>query len=590
MFKNIFVILATSLALAACTKKAPENDNTINYGLRTNLKALDPEQGSETSANEIIPNIFETLFEYHYLKRPVVLQPLLAEAMPTVSKDGRTYTIKIKKGIRFQDSEVFPDGKGREVKAQDFIYSWKRIADPRNKGEGWWIFDGKIEGINDWNAKLAKGGKPEEVNEAFNAPISGLQAPDDYTIVIKLAKPFYQLNNVLAMPFASVVPKEAVDKYGEEFMNHPVGTGPYKFESWIRGNKVTLVRNPNWHGGTYPNEGAPGDQEAGLLADAGKPLPFADKLVFHEIPEAQPRWLNLMKGALDFGGIPKDNFDNTITDGKLKPEMVSKGMKLWTFPSLEVVYIGFNMADPLLGKNLELRRALSLAYDGQTARKKFYNDRATIAMSPLSPDIDGYDAKFVNPWKEFNVEKAKEHLKKAGYPEGKGLPAIEYNISGSSTDRQMGEYVQQQFQKIGVQVNIISSSWPQFIERLNQKKAQMFGIAWVADYPDQGNMLQTLYSKSAAPGPNNSNYNSKEFDALFEQSEKIPPGPARIALFHKMRDQFVKDVPWIPTVHRLNDIIYQGWINNLKRHDIIRNSYKYIRVDQAKKAELKAKL
>lgn len=585
MFKKIFVILATSTLAMACTKRAGEVDNSIRYSLRVNLKGMDPAQAAEEGGNEVMPNIYETLYEYHYLKRPLEMIPLLAEGMPTVSKDATTFTIKLRPGVKFQDSSVFKDGKGREVVASDFIYSWKRIADPRLKGEGFWIFDKKVKGLNEWRDKLAK-------NEGkFEDPIEGFSAPDDHTLVIKLAKPSYQFAYILAMPYTSVVPHEAVEKYKDEFMNHPVGTGPFMFESWTRGNKLTLVRNPNWHGGTYPTEGEAADKDRGLLADAGKALPFVDQLVFFEIIETQPRWLNLMKGALDFMGVPKDNFDAAIANGKLKPELEAKGVKLWNYPYLETVYLGFNMADPVLGKNADLRKALALAYDQKTATTKFYNDQALTAHSPLAPEIDGFDPRFKNPYKEYSLEKAKEFLKKAGYPEGKGLAPIEFSIASSTQDRQMAEFVSQQFGKIGVKVNIASNSWPQFIERLNNKKAQMFGIAWGADYPDQDNMLQTLYGPNASPGPNNANYSSKEFDALFEKAEVMRPGPERTVLIHKMRDQFVKDMPWIPTVHRIGNMVYHGWVHNMKRHETFKGSmYKYLRVDLDKKKELKSKL
>lgn len=585
MFKNIFVILATSTLALACTKRAGEVDNSIRYSLRVNLKALDPAQASDEASNEIIPSIFETLYEYHYLKRPLETVPLLAEGAPVVSKDAMTYTIKIRPGVKFQDSPVFKDGKGREVTAADFIYSFKRIADPNGKGEGFWIFDKKIKGINEWRDKLSK------KEGKFEDPIEGLSAPDEHTLVIKLTKPSYQFKYILAMPYTSVVPHEAVEKYGDEFMNHPVGSGPFVFESWTRGNKIVLNRNKNWHGGTYPTEGEAGDKENGLLADAGKALPFVDQIVFFEIIETQPRWLNLMKGALDFVGVPKDNFDAAVQDGKLKPELAAKGMKLWVYPWSDVVYIGFNMTDPLLGKNADLRKALSLAYDQKTATKKFYNDQALTAASPLAPQIDGFDPNFKNPYKEFSVEKAKEYLKKAGYPDGKGLPPLEFSITSSTQDRQMAEYLQQQFERIGVKVTIASNSWPQFLERLNNKKAQMFGISWGADYPDQDNMLQTLYGPNASPGPNNANYANKEFDALFEKAEVMAPGPERTAILRKMRDQFVKDMPWIPTVHRIGNMVYHGWVMNLKRNEIVKGSgFKYLRVDLDKKKELKSKL
>lgn len=584
MFKTICALLAISLAGVSCTRRSSDNENSVSYGLKGHLKALDPAQASEETSNEVLPNIYETLLQYHYLKRPLVTEPLLAKAMPEVSKDGLTVKIRLLEGVRFHDSEVFPEGKGRLVTAEDFVFSWKRLADPRLKGEGFWLFDGKIKGLNEWRDRLAK-------NEGrFEDPIEGLQTPDAQTLVLRLTRPWYQLNYILAMPYTSVVPHEAVEKYGEEFMNHPVGTGPFVFASWVRGNKVTLKRNPNWHGGTYPTEGAPGDKERGLLADAGKPLPFIDTLVFQEMPESQTRWLNVMKGHLDFMAIPKDNFDSAMDKGQLKPDLAQKGMRIFSAPAQEVVFCGFNMQDPILGSNVELRRALALAYDGETARQKFYNNQAALAHSPLAPDIEGYDPNFRNPYKEFNLAKAKEHLKKAGYPDAKGLPPLEYSVPNTTTDRQMAEYLEQQFAQIGVRVNIVSNSWPQFIERINSRKVQMFGIAWGADYPDQNNMLQTLYSKNASPGPNQANYSNKEFDALFEKAERMPPGPARTELYKKMRDKFVEDMPWIPTVHRINNILYNGWVNNLKRHEAVFGMYKYLRVDLQKKSELRAKL
>lgn len=585
MLARLFAIFCALIVLSNCTKKSSVPLNAIEYPLRIGLSGMDPQARGDEATNEVILNMYEPLLQYHYLKRPLVVEPLLADGMPTVSKDGLTHTFKIKKGVKFHDSEVFKDGKGREMVAQDFIYSWKRLADQKTKSEGWWIFDGRIKGLNEWRDKLAKG------EATYDTPVEGLQTPDSHTLVITLNKPFYQLNYVLTMAFSAVVPREAVDKYGGEFMNHPVGTGPFVFESWIRGNKVTLKKNPNWHGGTYPTEGEAGDKEAGLLADAGKPVPFVDMLIFHEVPEDQPRWLNLMKGNFDFAGIPKDNFDAAMaSDKELKPEIKEKGIRLIIYPWPDVVYMGFNMEDPVLGKNLNLRKALCYAYDQKTASEKFYNNRVITAHSPIAPDMEGYDPEFKNPCKEYSLEKAKEYLKKAGFPDGKGLAPIEYSSSASTTGRQMGEYMAQQFEKIGVKINIAQHSWPQFQDRLKTKKVQIYGVAWGADYPDAENMLQLLYGPNESPGSNNSNFKNKEFDSLYEQAAKLPPGPARTALYKKMRDIFVAELPWIPTVHRLGYQLAHGWMHNLKPHEIIDGHYKYMRVDTAKKEELKKKL
>lgn len=576
-------MIAFVFALTACTSKQDTNDNTIYAALTANVKGLDPVYASDVYSNEVASQIFETLVGYHYLKRPLTLEPRLAEAMPTVTDNGLTHTFKIRKGIRFADDAAFPEGKGRELKAQDFIYSWKRLADPSILSDGFWIFDGKIKGLNEWREAMTK----KTAN--YDTPIEGLQAPDDYTLVIKLTKPYFQLHYVLAMTYSAPVPREAVEKYGKEFLNNPVGTGPYKVSEWVRNNKITLVKNPNWAGQTYPTEGEAGDQEAGLLADAGKKLPFADKIVFSEIIEDQPRWLNFMKGNLDYISIPKDNFDTAIKDGKLKEEFAGKGMYLLVTPDPDVTYVGFNMKHNILGKKPEIRKAMALATNSKALIERFYNGRAVEAHSPIPPGIDGYDPNFKNPYAEYNVEKAKELLKAAGFPEGKGLE-FAYETTNSSTARQLAEQFQQEMAAIGIKIKINTSSWPQFQSKLKQNKAEIWGIGWVADYPDAENFFQLLYGPNASPGPNDSSFKNAEFDKLYQQASNMPPGPERTKIYQKMRDIYVNEMPWIVNTHRITYEVSQGWLKNYKRHITIPDVYKYMKVDTAKRAELKAKL
>lgn len=578
------VIAASLLIFSACTKKVDNKDSTINAIIEANIEGLDPVNLNDVYANTVATQIYETLLHYHYLKRPLQLQPLLAAEMPKVSADGLTHTFKIKTGMRFQDSEAFPDGKGREVTAEDFIYSWKRLADPANRSEGFWVFDGRIKGLNEWREKKQKG------EADYSTPVEGLKAPDKHTLVIQLTQPYYQLQYVLALSYTAVVPKEAVDKYGPEFMNHPVGTGPYKFDSWVRGSKVTLSKNPTWHGGTYPTEGAPGDKEAGLLEDAGKALPFAEKLVFHEIIEDQPRWLNMMKGNVDFSSIPKDNFDNSVKGKELTDELKKKGLKLFISVEPDITYTAFNMTDPVLSKHEAVRKAMSLAYDTNTLIEKFYNGRAIVAHSPIPPDVDAYDPSFRNPYKEYDVAKAKELLKTAGFPEGKGLPEFEYHTTSTSTARQMAEYFKQNMEAIGIKVKIVTSAWPQFTAKIREKKAQIWGIAWLADYPDAENFLQLLYGGNASPGPNGANFKNDEFDKLYREAALLPPGPARTKLYHKMRDIVVEKSPWIPNAHRLGYLVYHSWLKNFKHHPIIYDNYKYMKIDTQLRADQKAKL
>ncbi|MDX9731844.1 MAG: ABC transporter substrate-binding protein, partial [Bdellovibrionales bacterium] len=186
--------VAIALAVTGCTKKRfDENDNSLNLVLRANVKGLDPASANDQYSATVIGQMYEGLLQYNYLKRPYTLEPALAAALPEISKDGLTYTFKIKKGVKFHDNAAFPDGKGREITAQDFIYSWKRLADPRNVSEGFWIFDGKIKGLNEWATAV----KAEKAD--YDTPVEGLQAPDAETLVVKLTSVYHQLYYVLAM-------------------------------------------------------------------------------------------------------------------------------------------------------------------------------------------------------------------------------------------------------------------------------------------------------------------------------------------------------------------------------------------------------
>ena len=589
-FLQVFLAgaVAVALAMTGCTKKRfDENDTTLNLVLRANVKGLDPINANDQYSATVIAQMYEGLLQYNYLKRPFALEPKLIEAMPEISKDGLTYTFKLKKGVKFQDNAAFKDGKGREITAQDFIYSWKRLADPRNTSEGFWIFDGKIKGLNEWATAV----KAEKAN--YETPVEGLSAPDANTLVVKLTGVYHQLGYVLTMPFAAVVPREAVEKYGKEFLNNPVGTGPFVLEKasdWVRNSKITLKKNPTYRSDLYPTEGATGDSEKNLLADAGKPMPFADKLVFSEIAEDQPRWQNGLKGNFDWFEIPKDNFENAVKDNKIAPELGTKAMTLDITPALDITYYGFNLVDPLFAKNKLLRQAMSRAYDSKTSIKKFLNDRGVAAQGPVPPGIDGYEESYKNVYSQYDVAAAKELLAKAGYPDGKGLPELTFEGLSDSTARQSAEFFTQAMAQIGIKVKINSNTWPQFQDKIKSQKAQIFGIAWGADYPDAQNFFQLFYSKNRSPGPNDTSYNNAEFDKVYEASLKLPPGAERTKLYVKLRDIVTEDAPWMFNAHRLGYKVVHGWVRNFKWTEVGYDYPKYIRIDSKQRAELGTKL
>lgn len=584
IFFNLIFSFTLIALFAGCQPKAKSgSSNAVNLVAEMKIKGLDPALADDRYSGNEVGRTYEGLLEFHYLKRPYQLVPLLADGMPDISKDGKTYTFKIKKGVLFQDDPCFKEtqGKGRELTAADFVYSYLRLADPKLLSPGWWIFDGKIVGLNEWRDQVSKTGTVD-----YSKTIEGLKALDRYTLQIKLKARSYQFPYFLAMPFAGVVAKEAVEHYGKEFASHPVGTGPFRLKEYNPSEKLVWIKNPTYRKELYPSEGDSEDRAAGRLQDAGKPLPLSDEVVVRVYVETQPMWLNFLSGNLDYSIIPKDNFGQAIdSKGELKDELVKKGIRLQKDVELDVTHESFNMADPVFGKNKLLRQALSLAFNQIPLIEIFYNGRAVPAQGPIPPGLSGYDENYKNPYRQFNLEKAKELLAKAGYPGGKGLAPIEYATIASSTNRQMTEYLQKSFEALGVKLQVNSYSWPEFQAAVKNKKGQMWGFAWGADYPDAENFLQLFYSKNTSPGPNDANYSNPEFDKLYEQSLTMPDGPERTKLYRKMVDLVAEDVPWIFGSHRVRYHLTYGRLRNFKPTPFEHTISKYLRIDSGKAAQ-----
>lgn len=570
-----------ALSLVGCTKEKKDPPGTLRLATSAKIKGIDPALADDLYSGTEVGRVYEPLLQYHYLKRPYTLIPNLAEAMPEISGDGKTLTFKIKKGVLFHDDPCFKEtqGKGREMTADDVIYSFKRLADPKVESSGFWIFDGKIIGLNEWREASSKAGTTD-----YSKAVEGLKATDRYTVQIKLIQRSAQFLYYLAMPFSSVVAREAVDHYGKEFLNHPVGTGPFRVEEFNGQSKMVYVKNATYRKELYPSEGAPGDKEAGLLEDAGKQLPLADKIVVQVMVESQPLWLSFLADKIDLSGIPKDNFAQAIAaDKELSPELKKKGIKLLKDAELDITHESFNMADPLFGKNKLLRQAISTAINQEPIIELFYNGRAIKAQGPIPPGISGYDPGFKNPYREFNLQKAKDLLAKAGFPEGKGLAPIEVNAMSDSTSRQMTEYMEKELAAIGVKLKVNTYSWPEFQAAVKNKKGQMWGFAWAADYPDAENFLQLFYGKNLSPGPNDANYTNPEFDKLYEQALALQDTPERTALYKKMVDLVVEDCPWIFGAHRIGFQLVHPWLKNVKIHAFDHARSKYFRIDPAQK-------
>ncbi|MBY0412617.1 MAG: hypothetical protein K2Q18_00555 [Bdellovibrionales bacterium] len=575
------IVVVVSLFLSACSKDEDKNEKVLNVIALGEVKGFDPIQASDVGSTSQIVKIYEGLLTYHWLKIPYELIPNLAEEMPVVSKDGMTYTFKLRKGVLFQDDVSFPNGKGREVEASDFVYSIKRLADSKNQSSGWWLLDGKLKGLNEWRDKYSS---LPAAN--YDDEIEGIKALDKYTLEFKLAKEFPQFLYSLAMPFTFVVAKEVVAKYGVEFLNHPVGTGPYVLPSFGQNKRLVFTKNPTFREKFYPSDASP--EYKHLLVDAGKKLPLVEKIIVNIMTESQPGWLKYNKGEVDYYGIPKDNFATAIIDNKLSPKMSDKGMSLTVTPLMQVYYYGYNYENKLF-QNINLRRAMSLAYDINQEIKLFFNNTAYSAQSITPPGIAGNVPSFKNQWKGPNLELAKKTLALAGYPEGKGLPEITLDTFNSTTSRQKGEFFQKQMEQIGIKIKLVENPSPELEAKIKKRSVMMFDYGWIADYPDTENFLQLFYGANVSPGTNGFNYNNPAFNKDFEAAVKLQDSPERTKRYEKLNQFLAEEALVVFTVHPQGYSLQQGWLSNFHGGDFIFDFHQYLNIDMNKKKELLSK-
>jgi ABC-type transport system substrate-binding protein len=388
--------------------------------------------------------------------------------------------------------------------------------------------------------------------------------------------------------------REAVDYYKQEISFHPVGTGPFRVDRWESGAYVEASRHRRYHPDFYPDSGEVGDMEAGFLVDAGKTLPFADKVVWRIVPEDQPRWRLFLKGLIDLTSIPKDNFGEVFTSGlSMSREMTERNIKMVTFDEPSTFWIAFNMNDPLLANNKPLRQAISSSIDRKRFIDIFFDGRGHEAFGFIPPMMPGYDPNIASiSTSRYDLPAAKAHLEEAKKIAGGKIPRMRLAIGGlDSTNRQICQYMQRSIGAAGIETEIELFDWPTFLEKLRKGDHQLMILGWTADYPDVESFLQLFYSKNI-PYPNEFAYANPEFDAIFEHASVMSDSPERTALYQQAQRIVNDDVPCAYTYHRISFIMAHAWLGNVKP-----NSYKnemagwgmskYYRVDPQKRDEYK---
>lgn len=508
MKKLLFIIPVIAILLSSCYSGNPNSDKKIfRYNEVAGIATLDPAFAKDQALIWACTQLYNGLVR---LDEELNIEPCIAKDW-TISPDGKTYTFTLRNNIYFHKNELFgTPNRTRAVTAQDFVYSLSRIIDPNVASPGMWIFN-----------------NVDEKN-----PFS---APNDTTLVIRLKTPFAPFLSLLSMPYCSVVPKEVVEHWGEDFRKHPCGTGPFKFQLWKEGVKLVLRRNPNY-----------------FEFDAdGYALPYLDAVAVTFIIDKQTVFLEFVKGNLDFmNSLDASYKDEILTrTGQLRAKYRDR-LIMESEPFLNTEYLGFLMdADdnsPIRDKRI--RQAINYGFDRRKMMKYLRNGIGVPGEGGFIPR--GLPGSAANKKEgdtatygyHYDPERARQLLAEAGYPNGEGLPTIQLATTSSYLD--LSRYIQQQLDLIGIKVKIDVNPPAALREQIAQSKSLWFRGSWIADYPDAENYLSLFYSPNLAPaGPNYTHYHNPKFDKLYQQAQKETRESHRVKIYREMDSILMDDAP-----------------------------------------------
>jgi len=650
---------------------ADEGKSILYTAFTERPKHLDPAQAYSENEYDFLAQIYAPPLQYHYLKRPYQLVPLAAAEMPKIKyldanhhplSDNApanriaysVYEIHIKPNMRYQPHPAFarlasdqndqgrleynhltshdlrdihylsdfPHTGTRNVTAADYVYQIKRLAHPQLHLPIFGIMSEYIVGLKDYATTLQQAlqQNPNAFLDLDKYPLPGVQVVDEHTYRIEIHGKYPQFAYWLAMPFFAPMPHEAERFYAQQGMRErnltldwwPVGSGPYYLSENNPNQRMVLKRNPYYDSERYPSEGEAGDVQVGLLADAGKPLPLIDQVVFSLEKETIPYWNKFLQGYYDASGISSDSFDQAVQVGvsgeaSVTNEMQAQGISLSTSVATSTMYTGFNWLDSAIGGSSErarkLRQAISIAVDFEEFVSIFANGRGIAAQSPIPPGIFGYrDGEaginhYVYEWKSGepkrkSIEEAKRLLAEAGYPNGVDAQThqpLVINLDTTPTgigSKSRLDWLRKQFDKINVQLVVRTTDYNRFQDKIRKGDTQMFYWGWNADYPDPENFLFLLSSAQAKVGKggeNASNYSNPEYDKLFEQMKNMENSPARQEIIDRMLEILRRDSPWLWGYHPKNYVLLHSWLHNVKANVMANNKLKYWRVDAEKR-------
>ncbi|MDH5285989.1 MAG: ABC transporter substrate-binding protein [Betaproteobacteria bacterium] len=569
------LLLAAAAAVAPCAAQGP-TAGTLRVAMPVAENGFDPQAVYDAYSSRICDAIFDALYTYDYFARPAKLVPNTADGLPQIADGGRTYTLKVRRGIFFAPHPAF-GGKPRELTAEDYVYSFKRILDPAVRSYSLHLLEGRLAGLDPVLAQARKAGKLD-----YAAPIEGLKALDRHTLQVKFIEPNYSFQHVLATTAFAAVAKEVVAAKGDSagrVMEDPVGTGPYRLAEWRRSQRIVLEANPSFRDVRFPAPpaGEPGDA-AIAKGLAGRRLPLTPRIEVSIIEEAQPRLLAFRRGELDYVDVPSSLAETVLDGDKLKPDLAATGVRLLRQVDPSLAFTFFNMEDPVVGgytpEKIALRRAITMANDRGSAVRILQNGQAMLATQMIPPPVPGHsDALAMKD--PFDPAGARALLDRFGYkdrdgdgfrelPDGRPL-VLKKGMTPTAADRAASELWTKNLAAIGIRTEFVVQKWPELNKMAEAGQLQVWNLAWIASIPDVDAFYSPLFSPNVGTS-NDARLKLADYDRAYERMRALPDGPERRALYKRMNELVAAYAPWILETYSYQNRLAQPWLKGVKLH------------------------
>ena len=588
---------ALALPRAAVGQPAPADGRprkVLRYAFEVAETSLDPVRLNDRYSRTITPHIFEGLYHYDHLARPVKIKPLTAAAMPQVSEDFRVWIVKVQPGIYFASDAAFK-GKRRELVAQDYVYTFKRFADPANKAPAWTELESiGLAGLNESHHAALKEQRPYD----YDRHIEGVCALDRYTVEFRLVEPRPRFIETLATAdLFGAVAREVVEFYGEQVEAHPVGSGPFKLVQWRRSSFIALDRNPEYRERTYDAEPAADDAEGqALLARfKGRRLPMIDRVEISIIEEEQPRWLSFVNGEADLAYRVGYQFVNqAMPNGKVAPNLAKRGIHGYRVVDPAGNYYFFNMEDATVGgyspEKVALRRAIALGLDSKTIIDYAYSGLGAVAQGPTLPFTSGYDPSMRSEFGDYDPARAKALLDLYGYkdregdgwrdmPDGSPL-LLRINTQADQRSRKIIEIFSKCMKALGIRVQVVVAQWPENLKAGRSGKLQMWFLGGYASAPDAEGSYARLDSRQIG-GQNMARVKLPALDALYDKIQRLPDGEERVQAFKEAHKIALAYMPYKFTLNRLSLDMTQPQLIGYRRPVFWLDFWQYVDIDDA---------